>query len=79
MFEGFAKQIGLDVERFKRDMAGEQVAQRLFLDGKRGRSLGVKGTPTVFLNGRELPFESVIVADKLRAVILNELNASAAR
>jgi protein-disulfide isomerase len=79
MFEGFAKQIGLDVERFKRDMAGEQVAQRIFLDGKRGRSLGVKGTPTVFLNGRELPFESVIVADKLRAVILNELNASAAR
>ena len=79
LFEGYAKQIGLDVERFKRDMAGEQVAQRIFLDGKRGRSLGVRGTPTVFVNGRELPFEQVIAAEKLRAVFQNELNNSAAQ
>ena len=74
-----AKQIGLDVERFKRDMAGEQVAQRVFLDGRRGRSLGVKGTPTLFINGREQPFESIIVAEKLRGVIQNELNSGAAQ
>jgi protein-disulfide isomerase len=79
MFEGFAKQIGLDVERFKKDMAGEQVAQRIFLDGRRGRSMGVRGTPTVFLNGRELPYESIIVADKLRGIIQNELNSGAAQ
>ncbi|HEU4795923.1 MAG TPA: thioredoxin domain-containing protein [Pyrinomonadaceae bacterium] len=79
LFEGYAKQIGLDVERFKRDFASEQVAQRIFLDGKRGRSLGVRGTPTVFLNGRELAFETVIAADKLRAAIQNELNAVAAQ
>jgi protein-disulfide isomerase len=79
LFESYAKQIGLDVERFKRDMSGEQVAQRIFLDGKRGRSLGVRGTPTVFLNGRELPFESVIAAEKLRVVIEKELNDTAAR
>ena len=78
LFETYAKQIGLDVERFKRDMAGEQVAQRIFLDGKRGRSLGVRGTPTVFMNGRELPFETVIAADKFRGAIQNELNAGAA-
>lgn len=79
MFEGFAKQIGLDVERFKKDVAGEPVAQRIFLDGRRGRSMGVRGTPTVFLNGRELSFESIIVADKLRGIIQNELNSGAAQ
>ncbi len=73
IFEGFAKQIGLDVERFKRDINGEPVAQRIFQDGKRGHSLGVKGTPTVFMNGREVPFES-LPAEKLRVVIQNELN-----
>jgi protein-disulfide isomerase len=30
-----------------------------FQDGKRAHSMGVKGTPTVFMNGREVPFESL--------------------
>lgn len=72
VFEGYAKQIGLDVERYKRDVNGDLVAQRIFQDGKRGHSLGVKGTPTVFMNGREVPFEN-LPADKLRVVIQNEL------
>jgi protein-disulfide isomerase len=72
IFEGYAKQIGLDLERFRRDIAGNVVAQRIFQDGKRGLSLGVKGTPTVFLNGREVPFES-LAAEKLRVLIQQEL------
>lgn len=75
IFEGYAKQIGLDVDRYKRDMNGEVVAQRIFQDGKRGHSLGVKGTPTVFLNGREIPFES-LPAEKLRVVIAKELETA---
>jgi protein-disulfide isomerase len=68
IFEGYAKQIGLDIERYKRDAGSDLVAQRIFQDGKRGHSLGVKGTPTVFLNGREVPFES-LPAEKLRVLI----------
>lgn len=74
IFEGYAKQIGLDIDRYKRDMNGDLVAQRIFQDGKRGHSLGVKGTPTVFLNGREVPFENLL-AEKLRVVIQNELRS----
>jgi protein-disulfide isomerase len=74
IFEGFATKIGLDLEKFKKDLTSETVAQRIFLDGKRGRSLGVQGTPTMFMNGREVPFES-LPADKLRVLINNELKA----
>ncbi len=73
IFEGYAKQIGLDVERYKRDFGGDLVAQRIFQDGKRGHSMGVKGTPTIFLNGRDVPFETAISPDKLRALLQNEL------
>jgi protein-disulfide isomerase len=72
IFEAYAKQIGLDVDRYKRDVNGDLVAQRIFQDGKRGHSLGVKGTPTVFLNGREVPFENLL-AEKLRVVIQDAL------
>jgi protein-disulfide isomerase len=68
IFEGFAKQIGLDMNRYQNDLNGDQVTQRILNDGKRGHSMGVKGTPTVFLNGREVPFES-LPADKLRVLI----------
>ena len=72
IFEGYAQRIGLNVERFKRDIGSEAVERRIFLDGKRAHSFGVKGTPTVFLNGREVPFDSLPAA-KLRPLIDAEL------
>jgi protein-disulfide isomerase len=71
-FEGYAKTLGLDLERFRRDVSSQVVEQRVFLDGKRAHDLGVKGTPTVFLNGREVPFES-LAPEKLRVLINVEL------
>ena len=73
IFEGYAKQIGLDVEQFKRDMNSDLVARRITEDGKRGRSLNVKGTPSVFMNGQDVPFEILIDAGKLRNLINTEL------
>ena len=73
-FEGFAKKLGLDLVRFRADLSSQVVEQRIFLDGKRAHELGVKGTPTVFLNGREVPFES-LAPDKLRVLINAELTS----
>jgi len=77
IFEGYAKQIGIDVERYKRDVESDRVEQRIFLDGKRGHSLGVNSTPTVFMNGREVPFDQ-LPAERFRVLIENELRAAAA-
>ena len=74
VFEGYAKELGLDVDRYNRDVGSDLVQQRIFQDGKRGHSMGVKGTPTVFMNGREVPFES-LPAEQFRVVIQREIQA----
>ena len=74
IFEGYAKSIGLDVQQFASDNTSEIVERRIFLDGKRAHSLGVQGTPTVFLNGNEVPFES-LPPEKLKPLIDKELAA----
>ena len=75
IFEGYAKQIGLDVERFKRDVDSDRVEQRIFLDVRRARSMGVGSTPTVFINNKEIPFQ-LLPADSLRVLIQDELRAA---
>lgn len=72
VFEEYARKIGLNLDRYRQDLSNETVQYRIFLDGKRARSLGVKGTPTVFMNGREVPFES-LAPERLRVLISAEL------
>lgn len=54
----YARDIGLDVDRFQRDMNSPEAQTRVMFDYQRGRSLGVTGTPTIFINGRLLPPET---------------------
>jgi len=54
IFISYARALGLDVERFTRDMDGQIANSRILLDLKRYDSLGGKGTPTIFIDNREL-------------------------
>lgn len=74
IFEDYARKLGMDVERFKNDQTNEVVETRIFLDGRRGHSLGVKSTPTIYLNGTELPWEQARSVEGLRAAINKALN-----
>lgn len=72
IFEQYAVRIGLDLDRFKLDAAGQVVNQRISLDRERGAWIGVQGTPTLFLNGREVQLES-LTPERLRTLINSEL------
>lgn len=50
----FAEQIGLDMERFRRDFESEAVAQAVQADRQQGDALELSGTPTFFVNGRRV-------------------------
>ncbi|HZI18994.1 MAG TPA: thioredoxin domain-containing protein [Pyrinomonadaceae bacterium] len=58
-FTEYARSLGLDVEAFRRDMEAEPVRARVLADERRGASIRIDATPTLFLNGRELPPESM--------------------
>jgi protein-disulfide isomerase len=51
--EKYAKSVGLDVDRFRADMNAPATTARIEADRKLADDLGVKGTPTIYIDGRE--------------------------
>lgn len=49
--EQFAEAVGLDMQQFARDMAGQRALARIEEDVEGGERSGVQGTPTFFING----------------------------
>lgn len=49
-----AKELGLDLERFKKDMKDPAIQKLIIRDVKNGQQIGVRSIPTVFINGKLL-------------------------
>ena len=73
VFSNYATAIGLDVERFRKDMDTEAVKARITADQERGLSVGVDRTPVLFLDGVQIPY-SFFEEKELRKVIDDALN-----
>ena len=54
LFESYAGTIGLDLDKFRKDMDSEEVKARVDADRQRGESLGIQITPTLFINNQPL-------------------------
>jgi protein-disulfide isomerase len=52
--EAAAKDLGLDLEAFKKALDSNSFAQAVDADEKLGESVAVDGTPTMFLNGKRV-------------------------
>jgi protein-disulfide isomerase len=52
LFESYAGTIGLNLDQFRKDMDSEKAKERIDSDHARGDSLGVKLTPTIFINNQ---------------------------
>jgi protein-disulfide isomerase len=72
----YATALQLDLDRFKQDMDGKTVADRIVADQERGDSLGIDRTPVVFVNGEKVPVPE-LTEPGLRGVIEKALAAKA--
>jgi len=60
--EKYATEIGLDMAKFKKDLESKELEAKIKKQQQQGSTLGARGTPAFFINGRFLsgaqPFEA---------------------
>lgn len=71
VLEQIAKEVGLDVEKWRKDAQSDEVRERVEKDHEEGTTLGIAATPTIYLNGRE--FTDARDIDSLRDWLNEEL------
>jgi len=67
--ERYAEQIGLDMDRFRRDMESSETQDRVEANKELGHENGVEGTPSFFINGRRFSEPPSALADYVREAL----------
>lgn len=71
IFARYAKDLGLDVEKFREDVSSKKFEDRINQDKNDGNNLGINATPTFFINGKQLAQPPTY--DNLKTAIDQEL------
>ena len=70
----WAKQIGLDMERFKNDLASTKYQAVVQKDVADGEAVGVYGTPAFFINGKH--YNGPVTLESLKPILDAELKGA---
>lgn len=71
IFVTYAKGIGIDSDKFKKDVENKTYDSRIQTDIADGNQLGVSSTPTFFINGKA--YAGALQYDDFKRIIENEL------
>ncbi len=71
LLEQFARDLGVDMDRFQKDRSSKELFALINRDIQEGIRIGVRGTPTIFINGKRLEQRSL---EGFSAVIDEALN-----
>ena len=70
VFRGYAEDLGLDMAKYDKTIADPATQARIEKDFNAGQTIGITGTPTLFLEGKLLSPQSVTdITDALDAAI----------
>lgn len=73
-FDSLAKQLNLDLDKFKQDMPSENAVAKMKYDYNLGIKSGVDSTPSFYLNGEKLDSSVWGEEETLNQRIVNEIN-----
>ncbi len=68
-FRDLARGIGVDLDKFNACMDGQRYAGRIEASHQEGEARGVTGTPTFFVNGRELDGRRFANSDAFKSLV----------
>lgn len=54
VFVEYARALALDIDRFESDLRSDELQTRVLADGRMANQMGLGGTPSFFVNGRQL-------------------------
>ena len=66
----YATKLGLDIDRFKKDLDSNRLKNLIEADKAEGEKLRVQGTPTLFVNGKQ--YSGALSLDQLKQLIKRE-------
>lgn len=72
LIKGYARDIGLDMEQFEEDWNSEEAFTTVQEQKQSGLDRGVRGTPTMFIDGEEIPLP--MSYDELKAYVKRKMN-----
>ncbi len=61
--ERYAKKLDLDLPKLRADMGHDDTLSRIEKDKKQADGIGLQGTPTIYINGREVELAKLDVTD----------------
>lgn len=73
MFIGYARDLGLDVEKFRNDMNSADMQRIVMADKREGLELEVNSTPTFYVNGVKVE-RNPRTAEEFKAIIESIVN-----
>jgi protein-disulfide isomerase len=71
--ERYARELGLDMAKFKADWEAEATADRVSRDRKHGDAVALSGTPAIYINGREFDLKKFDMNEDLAEWVALEL------
>lgn len=72
LFQNYAKQLGLDVNKFNSDLSSSQVTDKINRDRSSASQFKVSSTPTLILDGQTLDQNTTFDKDKLSQALNDE-------
>lgn len=72
-FVSYAKELGLDTDKFTDDLSSAAIISKINYDQVIGKKIGITGTPAFYLNGTQMDLSKISTEDGLRSTIEAEL------
>jgi protein-disulfide isomerase len=75
VFEGYAQQLQLDLEKYKIDAASSDTLSIINADIDAGKNLSVTGTPTFFIDGKKIETSDISTVESFTKAIQDAIDA----